>query len=112
MDLRDPDRLAAELERVAGYAWQRIERAEVSGRTVTLKVKFADFTLITRSKSFAGAGARLRGLRGRRAGPAGRAAAGAARASGCSASAFISMSRSEASRRASWDSQSEDCSVI
>src|SRR3982751_2060562 len=51
-DLRDPDRLAAELERIAGYAWARIERAEVTGRTVTLKVKFADFTLITRSKSF------------------------------------------------------------
>ena len=52
-DLRDPDRLAAEVERVAGYAWARIERAEVAGRTVTLKVKFADFELITRSKSFA-----------------------------------------------------------
>ena len=52
-DLRDPERLAAELERIAGYAWDRIERAEVAGRTVTLKVKFADFTLITRSKSFA-----------------------------------------------------------
>src|SRR3954452_20416688 len=51
-DLRDPDRLAAELERIAGYAWARIERAEVVGRTVTLKVKFADFTMITRSKSF------------------------------------------------------------
>src|SRR4051794_29636173 len=53
-DLRDPDRLAAELERIAGYAWDRVERAEVVGRTVTLKVKFGDFTLITRSKSFAG----------------------------------------------------------
>jgi DNA polymerase-4 len=42
------------LERIAGYAWARIERAEVFGRTVTLKVKFADFTIITRSKSFAG----------------------------------------------------------
>src|SRR5205085_12595507 len=52
-DLRDPERLAAELERVAGYAWARVERAEVTGRTVTLKVKFGDFTLITRSKSFA-----------------------------------------------------------
>ena len=52
VDLRDPDALAAELERIAGYAWARIERAEVSGRTVTLKVKFADFELITRSKSF------------------------------------------------------------
>jgi DNA polymerase IV len=52
-DLREPAALAAELERVAGFAWARVERAEVSGRTVTLKVKFADFTIITRSKSFA-----------------------------------------------------------
>ena len=51
-DLRDPDRLAAELERIAGYAWDRVERAEVAGRTVTLKIKFGDFSLITRSKSF------------------------------------------------------------
>jgi DNA polymerase-4 len=52
-DLRDPKRLAAELERIAGFAWDRVERAEVVGRTVTLKVKFSDFSLITRSKSFA-----------------------------------------------------------
>jgi DNA polymerase-4 len=52
-DLSDPASLDAELERVARYAWERIERASVSGRTVTLKVKFQDFTLITRSKSFA-----------------------------------------------------------
>jgi DNA polymerase-4 len=45
--------LRREVSRVAGYAWQRIERAQVRGRTVTLKVKYADFTLITRSKSFA-----------------------------------------------------------
>jgi DNA polymerase-4 len=51
-DLREPERLAAELDRIAGYAWDRIERAQVAGRTVTLKVKFADFTIITRSKSF------------------------------------------------------------
>ncbi len=50
-DLTDAQALAAELERVAGYAWARVERAAVSGRTVTLKVKFADFTIITRSKS-------------------------------------------------------------
>ena len=50
-DLRDPVALVAELERVAGYAWTRIERAEVQGRTVTLKVKYGDFTMITRSKS-------------------------------------------------------------
>ena len=52
-DLADPARLATELTRIAGYAWDRVQRAEVSGRTVTLKVKFGDFTLITRSKSFA-----------------------------------------------------------
>ena len=51
-DLTDPDELAEQLERVAGFAWQRIARAEVVGRTVTLKVKYADFTLITRSRSF------------------------------------------------------------
>src|SRR5688500_2536145 len=53
-DLRDPERLAAELDRIAGYAWARVERAEVSGRTVTLKVKYGDFTIITRSRSFPG----------------------------------------------------------
>jgi len=51
-DQRDPERLSSELTRIAGYAWERIERAQVAGRTVTLKVKFADFEIITRSKSF------------------------------------------------------------
>src|SRR4029079_14463359 len=51
-DLRDAERLSQELTRIAGYAWDRIERAQVSGRTVTLKVKFADFEIITRSKRF------------------------------------------------------------
>lgn len=53
-DLTDPERLALELVRIAGYAWDRVERAEVTGRTITLKVKFGDFTLLTRSKSFTG----------------------------------------------------------
>lgn len=52
-DLRNPERLSAELERIAGYAWDRVRGAEVGGRTVTLKVKYGDFTLVTRSKSFA-----------------------------------------------------------
>ena len=50
-DLNDATALAEQLERVADYAWERIARAGVTGRTVTLKVKFADFTLITRSRS-------------------------------------------------------------
>ena len=53
-DLSDPADLKRELERVAGLAWARIERSGVRGRTVTLKVKYADFSLITRSRSFAG----------------------------------------------------------
>lgn len=53
VDYVEPSDLSRELARVAGYAWQRIERARVSGRTVTLKVKFQDFALISRSKSFA-----------------------------------------------------------
>lgn len=52
-DLRDPERLAAELARIAGYAWDRVKRAEVTGRTVTLKIKYGDFRIVTRSKSFA-----------------------------------------------------------
>jgi DNA polymerase-4 len=51
-DQRDPERLVNELTRIAGYAWERIDRAGVAGRTVTLKVKFADFEIITRSRSF------------------------------------------------------------
>ncbi|GAA3902412.1 DNA polymerase IV [Sphingomonas limnosediminicola] len=51
-DLIEAERLAAELDRIAGYAWDRVKRADVAGRTVTLKVKFGDFTMITRSKSF------------------------------------------------------------
>jgi DNA polymerase-4 len=51
-DLAEHERLSNELERIAGYAWVRVERAAVAGRTVTLKVKFADFTIITRSRSF------------------------------------------------------------
>ena len=50
-DLTEPADLSRELTRVAGHAWDRVERAGVRGRTVTLKVKYADFTLITRSKS-------------------------------------------------------------
>ena len=51
VDYVEPEDLRRELSRVAGYAWQRIERSGAQGRTVTLKVKYADFSLITRSKS-------------------------------------------------------------
>ena len=41
-DLSDPARLAAELTRIAGYAWDRVRRAEVAGRTVTLFSRRSD----------------------------------------------------------------------
>ena len=50
-DYRAPEDLHRELDRVAGLAWQRIERAQAAGRTVTLKVKFSDFRLISRAHS-------------------------------------------------------------
>ena len=50
-DLVAPDELRAALARVADAAWTRIERHAVGGRTVTLKLRFADFRTITRARS-------------------------------------------------------------
>ena len=51
-DLRDEAALIDEIDRIAVSLWTRIEKAQAWGRTVVLKVKFADFRIITRSKSF------------------------------------------------------------
>ena len=51
VDLSEEADLRSELDRVSVYAWTRVERAEVKGRTVTLKVKYGDFRTITRSRS-------------------------------------------------------------
>lgn len=50
-DLRDPAALDAALTPVIERLWQRMEKSRTFGRTATLKVKFADFALITRSES-------------------------------------------------------------
>ncbi len=50
-DLSDPAALHAALARVAEAAWVRIERHQAQGRTVTLKMRFADFRTITRARS-------------------------------------------------------------
>jgi DNA polymerase-4 len=39
------------LESVADIVWERVERAEAHGRTVTLKARYADFHTITRARS-------------------------------------------------------------
>jgi len=50
-DLIAPADLLEALDPVIDAAWRRIERASAVGRTMTLKVKFADFTMITRAQS-------------------------------------------------------------
>ncbi|MBB4152792.1 DNA polymerase-4 [Sphingomonas jinjuensis] len=54
-NLSDPADLHAALDRVADAAWIRIERLGTRGRTVTLKLRHADFRTITHARSFAGA---------------------------------------------------------
>ncbi|KQU49634.1 DNA polymerase IV [Sphingomonas sp. Leaf339] len=50
-DLSDPVALRDALVVVADAAWARIDRASALGRTVTLKLRRADFTTITRARS-------------------------------------------------------------
>ena len=50
-DLTDRTALHAALARVVDAAWVRIERAGVTGRTVTLKLRHSDFRTITRARS-------------------------------------------------------------
>ncbi len=50
-DLGSVDELSNELHSIAEEVWQRISSRNFYGRTVTLKVKYADFEQITRSKT-------------------------------------------------------------
>jgi DNA polymerase IV len=43
--------MAAELQPLIDKVWRHCELTGTRGRTVTLKVKFADFEIITRSRS-------------------------------------------------------------
>jgi DNA polymerase-4 len=51
-DLGNIEEMNAELNRIALLVHDRLSRHQLKGRTVTLKIKYADFTLATRSKSF------------------------------------------------------------
>ncbi|MGL4597141.1 MAG: DNA polymerase IV [Bacteroidia bacterium] len=51
-DVLDMAVLDAELEVLTEKLFKRLERYELFGRTVTLKVKYHDFTHVTRSRSF------------------------------------------------------------
>ena len=50
-DLTEPQALLAELDRIARHVWERIEKKGLAGRTVTLKVKYRDFRIVTRARS-------------------------------------------------------------
>jgi DNA polymerase-4 len=52
-DLTEFDNMASELTPLVDKVWRYCEDKEACGRTVTLKVKFADFELITRSRTLA-----------------------------------------------------------
>ena len=52
-DLVSRDALIGEIDRITQSLWSRIEKNGCYGRTVVLKIKFADFRIITRSRSFA-----------------------------------------------------------
>ena len=50
-DVTDPPRLLEELERLAVRVGRGLSRMARAGRTVTLKLRYADFTTITRSRT-------------------------------------------------------------
>ncbi|MDB5723284.1 MAG: dinB [Novosphingobium sp.] len=50
-DLSSGAALREALDNIVDIVWERIERAEAKGRTVTLKLKHTDFTLLTRARS-------------------------------------------------------------
>jgi DNA polymerase-4 len=62
-DLTTPDDIEAGVAAMAADVWEWCEKARAFGRTVTVKVKFADFRQVTRSRSFPAAIARHELLR-------------------------------------------------
>ena len=50
-DLSDFDAMAAEIKPLVDKVWRHCESSGNRGRTVTLKIKFADFEIIARSRS-------------------------------------------------------------
>jgi DNA polymerase-4 len=54
-DLTEFEAMLSELKPLIGKVWQHCEDKGSRGRTITLKVKFADFELISRSRTITGA---------------------------------------------------------
>ena len=52
-DISTGPALRETLDTIVDIVWDRIERADARGRTVTLKLRYADFALVTRARSVA-----------------------------------------------------------
>jgi len=50
-DLSEEADLVAELERISHTVWRRVTERNLVGRTVTLKVKYRDFQIVTRART-------------------------------------------------------------
>ncbi len=50
-DLTEEAALVAELDRISQTVWRRASEKAIGGRTVTLKVKYRDFQILTRARS-------------------------------------------------------------
>ena len=50
-DIHEEPALRETLDTIVEIVWERIEQAQARGKTVTLKLKFTDFQLITRARS-------------------------------------------------------------
>ncbi|NOZ09290.1 MAG: DNA polymerase IV [FCB group bacterium] len=50
-DIIDPDFMLLQLKKIIRKVWQRADKAHLSGRTVTLKIKYFNFVQTTRSKT-------------------------------------------------------------
>jgi DNA polymerase-4 len=51
-DLSREEDLVAELDKISHTVWRRLGEKGLAGRTVTLKVKYQDFQIVTRARSF------------------------------------------------------------
>src|SRR3977135_339934 len=51
LDLTDFEAMVSELQPLVDKVWRHCEDKGMRGKTVTLKVKFADFEIMTRSRS-------------------------------------------------------------
>ncbi len=51
-DIHNPTALVIELYHIAKETWRRVQDKEFLGKTLTLKVKYEDFQIITRSRTF------------------------------------------------------------